>query len=144
MSKFQHFTSTIGIGLVAAIVLAIHLHIQRAFYFLRMFISSAVSCGSPPSPAGEKKPILVMTQPQQAWYIAAREIYHYFVFKMAVCHYPCPDEIDVFRGPHLRMKQLVYEAFEKVFSSMNSFWEFFFLRSDDKQCWIANEWCSTW
>ena len=49
----------------------------------------------------------------------------YFVFKMAMCHYPCPDEIDVFRGPHLRMKQLVYEAFEKVSSSMNSFWEFF-------------------
>ena len=39
-----------------------------------------------------------------------------FVFhsKMALCHYPCPEEIDVFTGPHLRMKQLVYEALEKV------------------------------
>ena len=33
---------------------------------------------------------------------------------MALCHYPCPEEIDVFTGPHLRMKQLVYEALEKV------------------------------
>ena len=39
-----------------------------------------------------------------------------FVFhsKMAVCHYPCPEEIDVFTGPHLRMKQLVYEALKEV------------------------------
>ena len=37
------------------------------------------------------------------------------VFKMALCHhYPCPEEIDVFSGPHMRMKQLVYEALEKV------------------------------
>lgn len=35
-------------------------------------------------------------------------------FKMALCHYPCPEEIDVFTGPHMRMKQLVYEAIEKV------------------------------
>lgn len=34
--------------------------------------------------------------------------------KMALCHYPCPEEIDVFTGPHMRMKQLVYEALEKV------------------------------
>lgn len=34
--------------------------------------------------------------------------------KMALCHYPCPEEIDVFTGPHMRMKQLVYDAFEKV------------------------------
>lgn len=33
---------------------------------------------------------------------------------MALCHYPCPEEIDVFTGPHMRMKQLVYEALEKV------------------------------
>ncbi|XP_068713372.1 F-box/LRR-repeat protein 5-like isoform X1 [Montipora foliosa] len=33
---------------------------------------------------------------------------------MALCHYPCPEEVDVFSGPHIRMKQLVYEAFEKL------------------------------
>ena len=37
-----------------------------------------------------------------------------FHSKMALCHYPCPEEIDVFTGPHLRMKQLVYEALEEV------------------------------
>ena len=36
------------------------------------------------------------------------------VSNMALCHYPCPEEIDVFTGPHMRMKQLVYEALEKV------------------------------
>ena len=44
---------------------------------------------------------------------------HYVVScitKMALCHYPCPEEIDVFTGPHMRMKQLVYEALEKVSS----------------------------
>ena len=33
---------------------------------------------------------------------------------MALCQHPWPEEIDVFTGPHLRMKQLVYEALEKV------------------------------
>ena len=36
------------------------------------------------------------------------------LFKMALCQYPCPEEIDVFTGPHMRMKQLVYETLEKV------------------------------
>lgn len=45
---------------------------------------------------------------------------------MALCHYyPCPEEIDVFTGPHMRMKQLVYEALEKV-SSWNIIRSFYF------------------
>ena len=39
---------------------------------------------------------------------------------MALFQNPCPEEVDVFSGPHLRMKQLVYEAFEKVKRSKTS------------------------
>ena len=43
-----------------------------------------------------------------------KKIYYLKIVNMALCQQPWPEEIDVFTGPHLRMKQLVYEALEKV------------------------------